>query len=547
MVRGQDLPDRDRLRRPSGQLRASCSCPVGFACKHSAAVLVVLRRQARQPQLADWQQALATVVGAEPRPDRTSVPLALELTRNPGGITLRPLMWGKSGRWIRSGITWDSLRDPSRTPYNETHRRALAAIRRGQRAPEWQYYGSRTEVLELGQLAPEVWPALREALACGVELISAPRSPVTLVEEPARVLTRLSRSEAGLTLTTRVLVGDQDYSVPYSNLLGTPPHGVVIPADHGVLIAGFEEPLRPSVQAMLLRHPKLAIPAEDVPTFASGHLSALRQKVPVEVDPDVELPTPEPPGLLLRVGFEPGHVTTLEWSFTYAVGAVKSSFRLDDSDVEQAPREASAEAALLDELPDGPWPRFGSRPLSGRVTGPASASFVSDGLPLLREHPRVVVVVDGEPPSYRLSEAAPVVSLAVTDPAAGTDWFNLDVTISIDGESIDFRELFTAVATGQSHLILESGTWFSLDHPELDQLRLLMAEAAALQERGRPGCGFVRACRAVGRTGHPRGGGRAVRDVAGRRRRLARSRLPADHSGAGESDRHPSPVSAGRF
>ncbi|MFZ1412835.1 MAG: SWIM zinc finger family protein, partial [Micropruina sp.] len=56
---------------PSGQLRASCSCPVGFACKHSAAVLVVLRRQARQPQLADWQQALATVVGAEPRPPRT--------------------------------------------------------------------------------------------------------------------------------------------------------------------------------------------------------------------------------------------------------------------------------------------------------------------------------------------------------------------------------------------------------------------------------------------------------------------------------------------
>ncbi|MGB7963145.1 MAG: DEAD/DEAH box helicase, partial [Propionicimonas sp.] len=62
-----------------------------------------------------------------------------------------------------------------------------------------------------------------------------------------------------------------------------------------------------------------------------------------------------------------------------------------------------------------------------------------------------------------------------------TDWFNLDIQITIDGETVDFRALFTALARGESHLILESGTWFSLDRPELEQLRRVITEARQLQ------------------------------------------------------------------
>ena len=69
----------------------------------------------------------------------------------------------------------------------------------------------------------------------------------------------------------------------------------------------------------------------------------------------------------------------------------------------------------------------------------------------------------------------------MTDPDAsdgsGTDWFDLSVDVSIDGEPIEFASLFTALATGASVLILPSGTWLNLDRPELDRLRNLIDEA----------------------------------------------------------------------
>jgi SNF2 family DNA or RNA helicase len=42
--------------------------------------------------------------------------------------------------------------------------------------------------------------------------------------------------------------------------------------------------------------------------------------------------------------------------------------------------------------------------------------------------------------------------------------------------------LFAALAQGQEHLILDSGTWFSLDRPELQALRRLIEEARSLQD-----------------------------------------------------------------
>ena len=72
-------------------------------------------------------------------------------------------------------------------------------------------------------------------------------------------------------------------------------------------------------------------------------------------------------------------------------------------------------------------------------------------------------------------------TLAVTDPRDGAgDWFSLDVRVSIDGEAVDFAELFAALARGETHLVTDRGTWFSLDRPELEQLRAVIAEATLL-------------------------------------------------------------------
>ena len=69
----------------------------------------------------------------------------------------------------------------------------------------------------------------------------------------------------------------------------------------------------------------------------------------------------------------------------------------------------------------------------------------------------VLVEVTGEPPDYRHTEAAPVVHVSATD-STDADWFDLGVTVSVDGEDIPFALLFTALAAGDSHLVLPSGT-----------------------------------------------------------------------------------------
>src|SRR5690606_27543716 len=45
-----------------------------------------------------------------------------------------------------------------------------------------------------------------------------------------------------------------------------------------------------------------------------------------------------------------------------------------------------------------------------------------------------------------------------------------------------FGHLFRALATGEEHLFLPSGVYVSLDRPELDQLRALIAEAGGLED-----------------------------------------------------------------
>ena len=59
--------------------------------------------------------------------------------------------------------------------------------------------------------------------------------------------------------------------------------------------------------------------------------------------------------------------------------------------------------------------------------------------------------------------------------------------MKLGDETVPFAELFTALSRGDDHLILDSGVWFSLDVPELDRLRQLIAEARDLADADEPG------------------------------------------------------------
>src|SRR5690606_3436450 len=105
--------------------------------------------------------------------------------------------------------------------------------------------------------------------------------------------------------------------------------------------------------------------------------------------------------------------------------------------------------------------------------------FTSEVLPHLQERDDVEVELSEEAPTFREADEAPTISLNMEDSQEG-DWFDLGVEVSIGEEKVPFAPLLAALASGQDHLILPTGTWFSLDAPELARLRDLITEAQSL-------------------------------------------------------------------
>ena len=301
----------------------------------------------------------------------------------------------------------------------------------------------------------------RLSSAAGVELVPGPGlEAVRIADEPAHLASRLSRTATGLELRSFAQSSELERAVPLSDLLGDPPHGFVIEAAEELLLVPFVEPLNSGQKALLLQHARLQIPDAEVPAFAAQFYPPLRRLTAVVADADVALPEPEPPRLLLRVAFLPDHVSELRWAVRYRVGEGALDVGLDPGHEPEPFRDLELEAGLFGALPSGPWPSLTvgevRRPVeTASITGPETAQLAELWLDRLRAL-GVLVEVTGRPADYRLATEAPEVTLSVTDPPEGADWFNLGVRVSIEGEPVEYRELFYALATGQTHLILPS-------------------------------------------------------------------------------------------
>ena len=106
----------------------------------------------------------------------------------------------------------------------------------------------------------------------------------------------------------------------------------------------------------------------------------------------------------------------------------------------------------------------------------------NDLLPLLAEYDDVLVEVDGEPARYREVSDAVEIGVSTSATRGDTDWFDLGVTITVDGQAVPFLDVFAALAREESHLLLRGGDYFSLEKPELQRLKEVIGGARALQE-----------------------------------------------------------------
>jgi len=476
------------------RLTTSCTCPLGSNCKHAVALLLRLRRQPARAALPSWQRALEPLThAAAAAADEPLVPLALQFDDRGYGLTVRPLKRGRSGRWIKTGATWDDLRS-GLGDVDPVQREALLAMTDARRRGAYDY-GYRADGLPLGDLRADAWRLLRAARDAGVTFVGgegargrALPTPV-LSDEPVVPTLAIERAAGGVLLSPR-LVGPPapDASVVF---IGAPPHGCAMLTPDRLLLAPLSRPLRDAEHALFRTGRDIEVPDADLPAFATGYLPRLRQRLAVRVGDGVELPEASPPLLVCRVAFAArdarvAHRASVTWGFRYRVGEAVHDLPVRPGRDDPPVRDAEAEAALAASVPVGPWLATGRRGQAllqdAIVGGRLLFALVGEVVPALRAREDVVVELTGEQPEFRESDAAPAVRLSVTDGADG-DWFNLDVEVTLGEETVPFAELFAALARGDDHLLLDSGTWFALDHPELDRLRHLIEEARLLADR----------------------------------------------------------------
>src|SRR5262249_48625180 len=94
----------------------------------------------------------------------------------------------------------------------------------------------------------------------------------------------------------------------------------------------------------------------------------------------------------------------------------------------------------------------------------------------------VSIAIDGEPPTYRDVGDVLVIGISAAEIPGERDWFDLGVTISVEGRQLPFAEVFVALASGRSHVLLDDGAHFSLRTPRLQSLRRLIEEARSLAD-----------------------------------------------------------------
>ena len=498
----------------------TCSCPVGSDCKHTAALLIAARALAQaEPDAAapsagpaPWENRLADLLQVERAPRRR---MALEIIDDPGnmwgtpaGLSMLPLIEGKRG-WNRQGAAWSQISsgglDDDVDPTVMGVLRELAGMAGGYGF----YYAD--DRLSLTTAPAHVWDVLRRGVAAGLTLTTAQRHgmPVYLADGLRGGIHLTREGDGDIAITPALEIDDVEelrrLQVPGLRLnfslmpIGDPVHGFYTWMPGRELLLMPLEPRPTEALSRVLRGDgeAITIPAGDVERFETEHLEALTRALPVlSADTSIRMPRPTTlrAALAVHVDTAEHHLST-EWSIRYVGedGEVRSSHALPDLAAAAegrieggtASRDIEGETRLAREVLNHLLPLAGRHPALWQpldLRGMATARFMTETLPVLRELEAFDIEVDDDVPDYREAEAAPVITTSVSDDEDRPDWFSLSVRVHVGQEEIPLALLMAAVATGEPEVLLESGTWVSIDRPEIEALARLMEEGRELAD-----------------------------------------------------------------
>lgn len=436
-------------------------------------------------------------------------------------LNVRPVVMGSRGKWVKSGVSWNTL---GYLRYDRQHDPAQLEWLGdflSSHSPRAYSYSNASSWLPVNEFAgSNLWQLLGTAAKVGVALVqSGSGDPVRIFSDEATIQLDVSRSaEGGLDVGPLIEVSGKavagtTVSDAIVGTIGSPAHGLFFstaPDPEDKVSSGNSgrnavgrapitlAPLAPRMSAQMLdfalRKELVHVPAEGEEKFLTQFYPQLKQAAPVvSANHSVELPAYVEPTLSLLAAYGDDHALRLHWEWHYPVGARMTSRPLWAEPGETAIRDTAVEERIVASV-GAPWEEitdmgvasnnaWGEPHLAGSavLTGLDTLTFTESVLPALSELPGVKVETSGTPVNYREVTEAPIVTIS-THATDERDWFDLGIVITVEGQFVSFAAVFSALASGQSRMLLPSGAYFSLDRPELHQLRALIDEARGLND-----------------------------------------------------------------
>ncbi|YAL83080.1 SNF2-related protein [Dermacoccaceae bacterium W4C1] len=478
-----------------------CSCPVQIGCKHVVATVLTVRHALGGPDTERdrWDRVLdAVLTHTEPSAtsavaktadgvaaaDTPTVGIAIAVVPDPEfpsrrDIQLRPTRMTRAGAWHRTSSWSDFVDRGSRAGVTAAQTDLLVAIHRMRPNAPWH---SSSGVLLLSRTSPVIWDLLAAAEAAGIALIAEPgRNAFSQVQllDPTDLSVTVDADGDDLSIGAG-LPGVTGTPL----LLGDPPRGLAVQDGDTLLLARLRSTPEQVVSELAQRDSPLRVPAEQVPEFESVYLPALRAAAPVRRDgAELDEDGIAPIRLALNLIGRPGPSIEVEAHFRY--GDIDLPV---DLEVHRPGRRRREERALVEGLTPvlrglklvapvgglGFWPRATTR------LGGLGAIWLLERLEELRARPDLDITV-GDLPGFEEIDGEPTITLKAGRERE-TDWLDLHIEITVDDELVPFEPLFEALVRGDEALVLDSGSWFRLDHPSLHRLRDLIAESRQMAE-----------------------------------------------------------------
>ncbi|MDC4233367.1 DEAD/DEAH box helicase [Actinomyces sp. B33] len=472
-VRDSGLAYKTWIAPGQGRFEMTCACPIGADCAHAVAAALTMRESLRDARpVAAWKASLSRLVGAGGT--GSGEPLALLVdAHDPDQPTwLTPLRPGTRVAWTEKRAAWPDLTSAQWESVvdglNATH---LALIREGYRISrenrDWLSPGE----VSLQSLGEQAIGWLTRLARSGVLLLAGtdPLTPLVLDHSTWDIDLDARAAGDGLVLAPIARNGEAIVARPRIDARA-----------RALILDGGTRLARINGLSLLDELPPggIEIPAEDMAEFRTRWLPALRRRIGiVSLDSSADSLAEAPARLVATVRVDGVHSVTVRWWAEFDFSGTRSRLPLAEAahDEDVAAIAARIDALGRERAPEGLW-----RPGPQTLRAPAwrAPEILSRLVPAL-DDPGLIWDVADEVGRIRVDDDALRVVARVDD--STTDWFDLRISISVDGRDVPLADVLAALARGDDHLLVDR-TWVRLDGERIQRLRDLLDEAALLDD-----------------------------------------------------------------